>query len=94
MDKVDIARYSSDKQYELDLMEAKTNREEALIRIKADSRNKFILQVTMSSIAVLAAYALFITTVSDTVKSHAKDILIFLGGGTAGYVAKKSDSEK
>jgi hypothetical protein len=62
-------------------------------REKVEGINSLLLQGTSSVIALTAALALFILPVSNDVKSHAKDFLIFLGGGASGYAIKEANKK-
>ena len=92
---LDVDSYSHKEHINAKLLEAYTIREQKLIETRSNSVNKLILQITSSSIAFLAALALFVIPVSDSVKSHAKDILFFLCGSATGYAvsSKKTSSQ-
>lgn len=86
-DKLDIKDYVRDDDLEILREKGKQARE------TREGINSLLLQSTSSTIAIMAAVALFILPVSDNVKSHAKDVLIFLFGGASGYAVKQANKK-
>ncbi|PSF37160.1 hypothetical protein C7H19_12050 [Aphanothece hegewaldii CCALA 016] len=87
--KLDVNKYSKDERYDLEILKEQGKQ----AREKREGLNSLLLQGTSSIIALMAAIALFILPVSNDVKSHAKDILIFIGGGASGYVIKEANKK-